>query len=90
MPNFCIKRTLRYEVKDTCFINKKAKTDVFTATKMFKLYFNFYEFKLRKPNSHLSYTLGEICTSNQAQILTALNHCLDSSEIVTVTARGGE
>ena len=32
------------------------------------------------------HTLGEICTSNEAEILTALKHCLVSSVIVTVTA----
>ena len=32
------------------------------------------------------HTLGEICTSNQAQILTALNHCSVSSVIVTATS----
>ena len=32
------------------------------------------------------HTLGEICTSNQTQILKALNHCSVSSVLVTVTA----
>ena len=31
------------------------------------------------------HTLEEICTKNQAEILTALNHCLVSSAIVTLT-----
>ena len=32
---FSIKWALRYKVKDTCFINKKTKVDIFTATKCF-------------------------------------------------------
>jgi len=32
------------------------KADIFTVTKMFQLYLSLNKFKLRKPNSHLSYS----------------------------------
>ena len=38
---------------------------------MLKLHFGHNKFELQNPSSHLSY-LGEICTSNWAEILTSL------------------
>ena len=53
---------------------------------MLKLYFRLNKFNLQQPNCLIVIylTLGEICTSNHAKILTALKHCLVSSVIVTV------
>ena len=70
-----IKRALRYKVKDMCFINKKTKADIFTATNC-----TLALISLNYGNLIVIYhTLNEICTSNQAKILTALNHCSVSS-----------
>lgn len=52
-----------------------------------KLYFSLNKLKLQKCNySHLYHTLGEICINYQVDILMALNHCLVSSAIATLTA----
>ena len=74
------KQTLGYKVQNTCFIEKKDIGRHFYGNKRFLLYFSPSKFKLQKRYGH---TLGGICTSNQAEILTALNHCLVSSVIVT-------
>ena len=80
----CIKRALRYNIKDTCFINKRTKADIFTTTKCLNCTLTLISLNYR--NLIVIYnSLGEICATNQAEILTALNHCLVSSAIVTVT-----
>ena len=70
-----IKRELRYKVKETCFINEKTKADIFGATKSLNYTLALISANYGNPmvNCH---NLGEICTSNQAEIFTALNHCL--------------
>ena len=79
-----INRALRYKVKDTCFIDKKTNADIFMATKCLNCTLALNN--LNHGNLIVTYhTLGEICTSNHAKILTALKHCLVSSAIVTVT-----
>ena len=78
------KRGLRYKDKDTCIIDKKTRGRHFYCNKMFKFYFSFKKFELGKPASHLSYSWRNL-SSNQAEILTALSHCLGSYVIVSVT-----
>ena len=81
----CIKRALRYNIKDTCFINKRTKADIFTTTKCLNCTLTLISLNYR--NLIVIYnSLGEICATNQAEILTALNHCLVSSAIVTVNS----
>ena len=73
-----------YKVKDTFFVDKKTKADIFMATKCLNCTLALNN--LNYGNLIVTYhTLGEICTSNHAKILTALKHCLVSSAIVTVT-----
>ena len=75
-----IKRAFRYIVQGHL---KKTKADIFTAPKMFKLYFGLT--RLNYGTLRVIYCdLWEISTANQAEILTALTHCLVSSIIVTV------
>ena len=52
-----IKRALRYKVKDTCFIDQKAKGLIFVAT---------------KPNSHLSYSRRNLFKQSSGNFFTAL------------------
>ena len=58
-----------------CFIYKKTEADIFIATKCL----NNCSLAIKRINYRnviLTYhTLGEICTSNQAEILAALNCC---------------
>ena len=58
-----------------CFIDKKTGADIFMATKCL----NNCSLAIKRINYRnvvlIYHTLGEICTSNQAEILAALNYC---------------
>ena len=55
------------EVKDVCSIYQKPKGDIFRATKCLNC-----TLALNYENLIIYHTLVEICTSNQAEMLTAL------------------
>ena len=58
-----------------CFIDKKTEADIFMATKCLNNC-SLAIISLNYGNLILIYhTLGEICTSNQAEILSPLNYC---------------
>ena len=58
-----------------CFIDKKTEADIFRATKCL----NNCSLAIKRINYRnlilIYHSLGEICTSNQAEILAALNYC---------------
>ena len=62
------------KVKDTCFIDKKTKADICMATACLNCTLAFISLNYGNLIV-INLTLGQIYTSNQTGILTALNNC---------------